>query len=127
MRKYTGLLTAIILAAFSRTVVASTDDDSSFIKDTGFCYMYATRLTQTADSGLQFRGVNLFSRFNGQTFKSILNKMDESYGSPWVNANFQKGNAEAMSLSSSDLIYNKKYFQSCEAFADHAEKKYRSQ
>ncbi|MGY0150555.1 hypothetical protein [Edwardsiella tarda] len=126
MNKYTGLLAAIVLAAFSRTTIASMNDDSSFIKNAGFCYMYATRLTQTSDSGLQFRGVNLFSRFNGQIFKIILNKMDKSYGAPWVNANFQKGNAEAMELSSSDLIYNQKYFQFCKELADRAESKYRS-
>ena len=121
MKKYTGLLAVALLTAFSGTTFANTNDDGSLIKSAGFCYMYATRLTEVSDSGLQIRGINLFSRFNGQVFKVLLNNMDKNYGKPWVNSTFQKGNMEAMELSASDLIYNQKYSQDCNKLADSVE------
>lgn len=58
-----------------------------FLTNSTFCAMYSTRLTQTSDSGLQVKGVNLNARFNGPVFNRVLQVMNKTYGRTWLESN----------------------------------------
>lgn len=82
------LLTATsLLSAFSHSALADEQADAQMITNSTFCAMYSTRLTQTSDSGLQVKGVNLNARFNGPVFNRVLQVMNKTYGRTWLESN----------------------------------------
>ena len=122
MMKILKLLTAtILLSAFSHSAFADEQADAQMITNSTFCAMYSTRLTQTSDSGLQVKGVNLNARFNGPVFNRVLQVMNKTYGRTWLESNARNGSMTAMQLSQSELLYNPEYARQCDAFADKVE------
>ncbi|EGZ4377995.1 hypothetical protein AA129_004863, partial [Salmonella enterica subsp. enterica serovar Lexington] len=99
------LLTAtILLSAFSHSAFADEQSDAQMITNSTFCAMYSTRLTQTSDSGLQVKGVNLNARINGPVFNRVLQVMNKTYGRTWLESNARNGSMTAMQLSQSELL-----------------------
>ena len=126
MMKILKLLTAtILLSAFSHSAFADEQADAQMITNSTFCAMYSTRLTQTSDSGLQVKGVNLNARINGSVFNKVLQVMNKTYGRTWLESNARNGSMTAMQLSQSELLYNPEYARQCDAFADKVEKEWR--
>jgi hypothetical protein len=122
MMKILKLLTAtILLSAFSHSAFADEQADAQMITNSTFCAMYSTRLTQTSDSGLQVKGVNLNARFNGPVFNRVLQVMNKTYGRTWLESNARNGSMTAMQLSQSEP-YNPEYARQCDAFADKVER-----
>lgn len=113
------LTAAILLSAFSHSAFADEQADAQMITNSTFCAMYSTRLTQTSDSGLQVKGVNLNARFNGPVFNRVLQVMNKT------ESNARNGSMTAMQLSQSELLYNPEYARQCDAFADKVEKEWR--
>ncbi|MDD8566301.1 hypothetical protein LAX12_23420, partial [Escherichia coli] len=105
MMKIFKLLTAtILLSAFSHSAFADEQADAQMIANSTFCAMYSTRLTQTSDSGLQLKGVNLNARINGPVFNRVLQVMNQTYGRTWLESNARNGSMTAMQLSQSELL-----------------------
>lgn len=87
--------------------------------------IYSTRLTQTSDSGLQVKGVNLSARFNGPLFNRMFQVMNKTYGRTWLESNARNGSMSAMQLSQAELLYNPEYARQCDAFGDKVENEWR--
>lgn len=103
--KIAKLLTiTILLSAFSHSAFADEQADAQMITNSTFCAMYSTRLTQTSDSGLQVKGVNLNARINGPVFNRVLQVMNKTYGRTWLESNARNGSMTAMQLSQSELL-----------------------
>ena len=126
MMKTFKLLTAtLLISALSPSAFADDQSDAQMITNSTFCAMYSTRLTQTSDSGLRVRGVNLNARFNGPVFNRVLQAMNKTYGRTWLESNARNGSITAMQLSQSELLYNPEYARQCDAFADKVEQEWR--
>lgn len=125
MNKLRLLTATLLLSAFSHSAFADDQADAEMVANSTFCAMYSTRLTQTSDSGLQVRGVNLNTRINGPAFNRMLQVMNQTYGRTWLESNARSGSMSAMQVSQSDLLYNQEYARQCDAFASKVEKKWR--
>ncbi|EKN4024002.1 hypothetical protein GJV07_11815 [Enterobacteriaceae bacterium RIT711] len=125
MNKLRLLTATLLLSAFSHSAFADDQADAEMVANSTFCAMYSTRLTQTSDSGLQVRGVNLNARINGPVFNRMLQVMNQTYGRTWLESNARSGSMSAMQVSQSDLLYNQEYARQCDAFASKVEKKWR--
>ncbi|TBL68632.1 hypothetical protein [Hafnia alvei] len=124
MNKLRLLTATLLLSAFSHSAFADDQADAEMVANSTFCAMYSTRLTQTSDSGLQVRGVNLNARINGPVFNRMLQVMNQTYGRTWLESNARSGSMSAMQVSQSDLLYNQEYTRQCDAFASKVEKKW---
>lgn len=113
MKKVLPILAFSLLSVISGNALANEQSDANLLSNTIFCAMYSTRLTQTPDSGLQIRGINMNGQVNDAVFGKMLNSLKSRYSDAWIMQNARQGSMAAMQLSQSDLLYDQSYTNQC--------------
>ncbi len=86
--------------------------------------LFAPSLTQTGDSGLQIRGVNMNGQVNDAIFEKMINSLKSRYSDAWITQNARQGSMAAMQLSQSDLLYDQSYTNQCNTLINNVHREW---
>ncbi|EEX1840733.1 hypothetical protein NMD36_20420 [Escherichia coli] len=124
MKKVLPILAFSLLSVISSNALANEQSDANLLSNTIFCAMYSTRLTQTGDSGLQIRGVNMNGQVNDAIFEKMINSLKSRYSDAWITQNARQGSMAAMQLSQSDLLYDQSYTNQCNTLINNVHREW---